>query len=149
MSGGQEAVITILRYTNCFEDEIWLVSLFILLIFIALLLWNIICCGSGKAFSPHYTEAKTEATAGAHHPDPTASGRKPSVPVTDLACQAAPVAALRSRSSAHSLSPIQALLTPTSVFFGTASSHPKTASSSQIFFTPSSLHLHSIPAQSL
>ena len=66
MSGGQEAVITILRYTNCFEDEIWLVSLFILLIFIALLLWNIICCGSGKVFSPHYIEDKTEARAGVY-----------------------------------------------------------------------------------
>ena len=26
MSVGQEAVITILHYANCFEDEIWLVS---------------------------------------------------------------------------------------------------------------------------
>lgn len=77
MSGGQEAVITLLRYTNCFEDEIWLVFLFTLLIFIALLLWNITCCGSGKAFPPHYTEdkLKPQQVHVTQSPQPVGGGR--------------------------------------------------------------------------
>lgn len=88
MSGGQKLNITIFTL-NCFEDEIWLVSLYPAHIHSSKFFAILSAVGQGRFFSPHYIEDKTEATAGVcitQIPQPVGGSR---VPVTDRACQAA------------------------------------------------------------